>query len=366
MALIKDIYSPAFFEGFAYCLSKNIENFDSKTFVSKFCTNEFLNKEWKGRMLYCTEIIHTFLPKNFDAALTIILKTIKTIKEHGYGKNTLPFMFFPDYIEKYGLDNFEKSMLAFEEITQFISCEFAIRPFILNYPNQIFPILSKWSKHENHHVRRLASEGSRPRLPWAIAIPFLKKDPSISLEILENLKEDESEYVRKSVANHLNDISKDNPEIVLHIADQWKNDNPKTKAIIKHGCRTLLKQGNKEILKYYNLDTTDIHLSYFKLHTSEIKVGEALHFEFELQNQNKIEKMIRLEYAIYYQKANNQLSKKVFKISERLILANQSIQLQKMHSFKIITTRKFYTGIHHVSLILNGFEFETNDFKLLA
>ncbi|MGY0037975.1 DNA alkylation repair protein [Pedobacter sp. NJ-S-72] len=133
-------------------------------------------------------------------------------------------------------------------ITQFISCEFAVRPFLAKYGGQMMIRMEKWSLHESHKVRRLASEGSRSRLPWAMAVPGLKKDPSPILPILENLKNDPSEWVRKSVANNLNDISKDHPEIVIAIANRWKGLSKETDAIIKHGCRSLLKQGHAKIL----------------------------------------------------------------------------------------------------------------------
>jgi hypothetical protein len=211
----------------------------------------------------------------------------------------------------------------------------------------------------------LASEGSRPRLPWAMAIPFLKKDPASILPILENLKNDPSEYVRRSVANNLNDIAKDNPQIVLEIAIKWKDHSKETDAIIKHGCRTLLKQGHPEILSHYGLESTNIELSNFEIKTPVVKVGDYLQFHFHLNNKNTEPKTIRLEYAVHYKKAKGHLAKKVFKISEKIYQPNQLTKIERNQSFKLITTRVFHTGAHQLSIIINGTESEALEFDLI-
>ncbi len=134
-------------------------------------------------------------------------------------------MVFTEYVENFGLEHYDISMSAMEFITQFISCEYAIRPFIIRYPGKAMKQMLQWSKHESLHVRRFSSEGCRPRLPWAMALPALKKDPTLILPILENLKDDSSEFVRKSVANNLNDIAKDNPDTVLGIVKRWQGNS---------------------------------------------------------------------------------------------------------------------------------------------
>jgi 3-methyladenine DNA glycosylase AlkC len=305
------------------------------------------------------------MPEIFSEAVVLIDKIIKNLKKNNFTDGNLAFIFFADYIEIYGLDDFKTSTKAFVSITQFISCEFAVRPFILKYKEQMIAEMTKWSLHENHHVRRLASEGSRPRLPWAMAIPFLKKDPTSILPILENLKNDPSEYVRRSVANNLNDIAKDNPKIVLIIAHKWKNHSKETDAIIKHGCRSLLKQGHPAILEHYGLESTNIVLSTFEIKTPVVKIGDYLQFQFYLNNKNEIPKTVRLEYAIHYKKAKGHLAKKVFKISEKIYQPNQLIKIERNQSFKLITTRVFYTGIHQLSIIINGTESETLEFELI-
>ena len=364
MGLIKDIYSPSFYENFSEAVAEVHPAFDKRKFIDAIYKDNFDQKEWKDRMKHTTVVLHQFMPQNFPEAVVLIDKIIINLKKNKFTEGNLAFIFFADYIEMYGLDNFKTSAKAFVSITQFISCEFAVRPFILKYKEKMIEEMVKWSTHENYHVRRLASEGSRPRLPWAMAIPFLKKDPASILPILENLKNDASEYVRRSVANNLNDIAKDNPQIVLEIAGKWKGVTKETDAIIKHGCRTLLKQGHPQILNHYGLESTNIELSNFKIKTPVVKIGDYLQFQFHLNNKNNEAKTIRLEYAVHYKKSKGHLAKKVFKISEKIYQPNQVIKVDRNQSFKIITTRVFHTGIHQLSIIINGTESEALEFEL--
>jgi 3-methyladenine DNA glycosylase AlkC len=365
MGLIKDIYSVSFYEKFSQAVTEVHPSFNKQKFIEAIYEGNFAQKEWKERMKHTTIVLHQFMPENFPEAVSFIDKIVENLKKNKFTEGNLAFIFFADYIEMYGLDDFKTSAKAFVSITQFISCEFAVRPFILKYKEKMIDEMTKWSLHENHHVRRLASEGSRPRLPWAMAIPFLKKDPASILPILENLKNDPSEYVRRSVANNLNDIAKDNPQIVLEIASKWKGISKETDGIIKHGCRTLLKQGHPEILSHYGLESTNIELSLFEIKTPIVKIGDYLQFQFHLNNKNEDSKIIRLEYDIHYKKAKGHLAKKVFKISEKNYLPNQLIKVDRNQSFKLITTRVFHTGIHQLSIIINGTESEPLEFELI-
>jgi len=226
--------------------------------------------------------------------------------------------------------------------------------------------MQRWSRHENHHVRRLASEGSRPRLPWAMALPELKNDPTPILPILENLKNDPSVYVRKSVANSLNDISKDHPELVISIAKKWSGLSKETDDIIKHACRTLLKQGNHTVLKHFGLRANaNIVLSNFIIRTPVISVGQGLEFSFEVLNNDNKNLNVRLEYGVYYLRNNGRHSKKVFKISERQLNPSQKVEIKRQQSFKPITTRRFYPGQHQLSIIINGEEKQTRMYDLI-
>ena len=228
--------------------------------------------------------------------------------------------------------------------------------------------MRQWSLHESAKVRRLATEGSRPRLPWAMGIPMLKIDPSLILPILGNLKNDPSESVRRSVANNLNDISKDNPEVVLRLAKEWLGQSKETDALVKHGCRTLLKQGHAGILNHYGLDTIGLVFTDFYISTPIVNMGDAMTFSFFIQNNNAADKTLRLEYGLYYKKANGTLARKVFKISERIYKGAERVVIERKQSFRPITTRVFHSGEHQLSLIINGEEQKDSikTFELLA
>lgn len=365
MALIKDIYSPAFYDRFADTLTQTVPGFDKQQFISLIFNDAFANMEWKTRMKHTTQVLHVFLPAEYPKAVKLIEKIIAQLRKNGSGEENLAYVFFADYIETYGLNDFKTSVEALEFVTQFISCEFAVRPFILKYGQDMLDEMLRWSRHESHKVRRLASEGSRPRLPWAMAIPALKKDPSPLLPILENLKNDPSEYVRRSVANNLNDIAKDHPDVVLSVAAKWKGTSKETDAIVKHGCRTLLKQGHPEVLKLYGLESGNIELHHFEVHTPEVRIGDALEFSIRVGNKNAAHHTVRIEYGIYYKKSKGHLARKVFKISEKVLQPGEQVDILRKQSFRIITTRVFYPGEHRVSVILNGEEKAVLDFRLV-
>ncbi len=355
--LLKDIYSLAFYKNLAAELHILLPDFSTEIFITKIFDAHWEQKELKDRMRHTANVLHYFLPESFDKASEIIQQLSLTLMQKPTKGDGLAYLFLPDYIERYGINYFDVSVKTIELVTQLSSCEFAVRPFIIAYPEKMMMQMHAWSTHDNHHVRRLASEGSRPRLPWAMALPAFKKDPNAVLPILENLKNDPSEYVRKSVANNLNDITKDNIPVVLNIIKQWKNHSPATDSIIKHACRNLLKQAHPVVLAHFGLSQSEaILFSDFKLNTPKIAIGENLSFAFTVSNTDVISHTIRLEYAIYYKRQNAIFGKKVFKISERQLAPNESLKINRNQSFKIITTRKFYAGTQQLGVIINGIE----------
>lgn len=364
---LKDLYSPAFIDKFIPSAQRVIPGFDPKTFRKSVFNKEWPALELKARMRHLAVCLHPFMPANFAKASKLLIALTDDLVASnmtGYG---LEFMFIPDYIALYGLDDLPAANKAMERITTFSSCEFAVRPFILRYPDEMAHQMLKWSLHKNEKVRRFASEGIRPRLPWAMAIPSLKKDPSPVFLILENLKNDPSAFVRKSVANNLNDISKDHPDVLLDIARKWKGISTHTDAIIKHASRTLLKSAHPGVLRYYGLHKNDsIKVTSFSISAARVKWGGDLTFQFTVINSGKKTTDVRLEYSLYFLRKNGQLSKKVFKISERKLAANEKITLTRKHSFRAITTRVYYPGKHEVAVVVNGKEFEKGSFVLLS
>lgn len=373
----KNMFNEQFFDKFTKDLRLVINDLDSCSFISQVMDNEWEGREFKQRIAHITTVLKKFLPADYKEAIAKILDLLDCVKptlpdfsiidDANFGLLTLEYgLILADYIEQYGLDDYETSVKAMEKITQFTTCEFVTHPFIIKYPEKMMAQMLVWSKHEHWGVRRLASEGCRPRLPWAMALPDLKKDPAPIIPILENLKNDPARFVRLSVANNLNDIAKDNPEIVISLAKKWYGESAEVDWVVKHGCRTLLKQGNCEVMNIFGLgDVKNIRIEEFQISTPEVKVGDSLEFCFKLLNNGEEKNKVRLEYGLYYQKANGTLSKKVCKISEKEYDGNSVTQISRKHSFRVVTTRKFHLGRHQVAVIINGNEYEKHDFELI-
>jgi len=366
MEPLKNIYTQRFFEEFSKSIIEVFPRFNKKQFITTIFDANWKNLELKQRMRHITLTLKEQLPKDFSKMIKTILEITNQIEKNGTNGQSFEWMFFPEFIELYGLENYKIAVNAFEKMTQFTSCEFAVRPFIVKYPTKMMQQHLQWSNHKNKHVRRLASEGCRPILPWAMALPALKKEPKPILPVLENLKNDESEYVRRSVANNLNDIAKNQPEIVIKTAKEWFGKTTATDKLVKHACRTLLKAGNQEIMPLFGFGSVEkIEIDKFKIQGLKISIGNYLTFSFDLKNNAKKDLKLRLEYAVYYQKANGTLSKKVYKISEKNYTKNSVAKIIKKQSFKPISTRKFHFGLHQVAIVVNGVEFDKFDFWLV-
>ena len=274
----KNMYNKQFFDLFTKDLRLVIDDFDAHGFVSQIMDDEWEGRELKQRWIHITSILKKFLPADYKEAIAKILELLDHVKstrpdfsvidDTKFGLMLEYGVILNNYVEQYGLDDYETSVKAIEKITQFTSCEFVTHPFIIKYPDEMMKQMLVWSKHEHWGVRRLSSEGCRPRLPWAMALPNLKKDPTPIIPILENLKNDPARFVRLSVANNLNDIAKDNPEIVIDLAKKWKGESKEVDWIIKHGCRTLLKQGIPEVMELFGFDSirNNISVEDFQMH----------------------------------------------------------------------------------------------------
>ena len=343
--------------GFAASLKAEHDAFPVDEFMRSTMEDwESLELMARGRRI--TENMQKFLPADYKEAIGIMDRVIK---------NCDPFfkLCFPTYVELYGTDeeNWDISMAAMELYTQYSSSEFAVRPFIINHEERMMAQMIAWSKHENEHVRRLSSEGCRPALPWGVALAKFKKDPSLILPILEQLKTDPSEYVRKSVANNINDISKTRPDIVVQMVKDWHGKDDRTDWILKHGCRTLLKKGNSDVLAIFGFGNADaVDVSGFVLNANAIEFGGDITFSFGIET--KSDTKVRLEYGVDFMKANGKQNRKIFQISEIAMKANQQKAYTKNHSLADVSVRKHYPGVHAITLIVNGAERGTLEFEV--
>lgn len=362
--LLKNLYDKDFFNYLIDKINEVYPEFNSKKFLKDIYISDWNIYELKERYRHITKCLNLQMPKDFFHTSSILVELSNNIYSDRGEINNFMFIFIPDYYELYGLDHYEISINAFVEITKLVSCEFAARAFILKYQDKMMNQLLIWTKNPNHHVRRLASECCRPNLPWAQALPQFRKYPFPILPILENLKSDESEYVRRSVANNLNDLSKTNEDIIVSMLREWYGNNPYTDKLVKHAARTLLKAGHKEIMELFGYtDNPNIHLLKFSIDKKEVKIGEDLFFEIEIFNESLDAIPLRIEYKLYFLKASGKLFPKVFQITEKEFPAGITKIERKQH-FKPISTRKYYFGKHKISIIINGIEKAKLTFKL--
>ena len=352
-----------------YLVSADLK-FPKERFVKKVLAG-FKERELKERIVWMREQIYSFLPKDYPKALKIILKALPpaldpTKSDDDFGE----FIIAPlsDFVATYGCDekNLHISLGALAEITKRFSCEDAIRYFINVFPKQTLVYLEKWAKDSNYHVRRLASEGTRPKLPWSQKIRYNSKD---TLSLLNRLYVDSTRYVTRSVANHMNDISKSDPKLIIRTLKAWKKSKKQNEKeidfIINHSLRTLVKQGNTqalELLGFHQPPKITVH--NFKIEKTKVAVGETLLFSFDIhstQNQSLL-----VDYIIHFASPHKKDSKKVFKIKKGALKKGEALSITKKHPLRVMTTRRLYSGIHKVELQINGVSFGTKSFELLV
>ncbi|MFN8320861.1 MAG: DNA alkylation repair protein [Saprospiraceae bacterium] len=359
MAALKDMFDKQWVNRLAAAIQLHYPEFNKAAF-SKNTVNGFAPLELNDRMRHTATTLHQYLPGPYTKNIEILKKVVLDLPK-GYTN-----LVFPDYVSQHGLSDFDTSMDALHYFTRFGSSEFAIRHFLKRDFKKTLSVMKKWAGDENEHVRRLASEGSRPRLPWSFQLPAVIEKPSHTLPVLQALVFDDSPYVNKSVANHLNDFSKDHPDLVIQFVKQNFGKKTATDKLLKHACRTLLKSGHSEVLAIFGTASShDLQLNNFEVHTPTVSMGNLLSFTFTVINTGKKILDVRLEFALYFLLLNGSHYRKVFKISERKLTPSTDMVIQKSFSFRPITTRQYRPGLHRVGIIVNGVELACADFQLL-
>lgn len=268
-------------------------------------------------------------------------------------------------VGQHGLKDFEGSLALLKDMTGHFSSEFDVRYFLIEDQDRALKIMSEWVDHPDFHVRRLLSEGTRPRLPWGMQLPRLIEDPSPMLPLLEALRDDPEEYVRRSVANHLNDIAKDHPDLVAKLAKKWlKGANAKREKLVRHACRSLIKQGHKPTLDAFGLGAPQIAEPKITIGTKTVRYGDTLQFSANLASTSKKPQTLVIDYLVHFKKANGDRVGKVFKWKKLSIAPGERLTIEKTHPIKPITTRKYYAGKQGLSLRINGADFGFKEFTL--
>jgi len=332
-------------------------DFDSEGFIDHVQRGyDQLELMDRGRKIAAA--LKVFLPDDFKQAVAILLASLDSPVTQEEKNSLASFIFLPHtiYVTDNGLDYFDISMQAHYELTQRFTSEFAIRPFIQRYPEKCLVLLAQWATDKNLHVRRLVSEGTRPRLPWASRLPEFIEDPSPVIELLELLKDDTELYVRRSVANNLNDIGKDHPELLADIAKKWLKDASKDRVwLVKHALRSAVKRGEQGALQALGYGhVADIKFQHIAITPEKARMGASVQINFELVNQASKTVALMVDFAIYFIKANGKANPKVFKLKAAELAPKQSQVFSKKVSLKPMTTRTLYAGSHQVEVIING------------
>ena len=341
--------------------------------ITKFVAdvvNKFPELELKARISWIAVCLKKYLPVDYQQAVGILVKALPAPNNPDLSDNDFGEFIYAPYAEYVAKNGCTKKYLLFSlntlyEITQRFSAEDAIRFFINAFPLETLKVLLVWTTDSHYHVRRLCSEGTRPKLPWSQKINITITAP---LPILDNLFSDKTRYVTRSVANHINDISKIDPAIALGTIEKWQQSGKQKPGemdyIIRHSLRTLVKQGNPGAMKLLGLHHDPrVSLSKFRV-PKQVRMNTALEFSLTLQAHKDTDVLI--DYIIYFQSKSGKLnSKKVFKLTRLALNRNKSVMLSKRHMLReAMTTRTLYPGKHEIEIQINGRPFAKKSFLL--
>lgn len=314
--------------------------------------------ELKQRVRHVIAALARHLPKEIPRALEILCKAGAAWDAGDPSDKLRGFAAWPiiDFVGEHGLEHFDASLEALRRLTSLFSAEFAIRPFLVRDPARTLKTLRRWTKDPSEHVRRLVSEGTRPRLPWGIRLRAFQVDPHATLPLLELLRDDPSLYVRRSVANHLNDIAKDHPDLVAELATRWSEGaSPERAWILRHATRTLVKRGHHAALALHGADhAADIEVGKLRLEHERIRLGERLVFRVSLRSRSAARERLVVDYALHLSKADGQRRPKVFKGAKLELDPGEARIFEKAHSFAAVTVRRYYPGRQELELYVNG------------
>lgn len=320
----------------------------------------------RGR--HIARALRTHLPQEVPAALEILLASVEPPRSETEGSSLAPFLYLPHtmYVADYALDHFDAAMRAQHLLTQRFTAEFSIRPFIEKYPERTLALLRTWTRDPSPHVRRLVSEGTRPRLPWAPRLRALQKNPHPALELLELLKDDPELYVRRSVANHLNDIGKDHSQLLNTTARRWLKDaGPERAWIVRHALRSAIKRGDAGALAVSGYGArAEVAVRRKAITPQRARIGGAVTIVFDLMNKLPRRQRILADLRVHYMKANGKTAPKVFKLKTVELAASASLHFEKKLSLADLTTRKHYPGTHSVEVLLNGSAVKIGEFQV--
>lgn len=348
-AALKDsLFPPSRYREVARLTRDVYPKFDERAFL-RHALKDLDALSLMQRLRRMTESLHAALAGDFRRDLGILHELAPRLPA---GFTTL---FLPDYVALYGRNQAAVSLEALRYFTRFGSAEFAVREFLRDDMKTTLATMIAWAHDDNEHVRRLASEGTRPRLPWSFHLPAIAADPNLAAPILEALRADASLYVRKSVANHLNDVTRAHPEWVLARVRTWPLQNPHTAWIARRALRTLIKAGDRGALGVIGAgDKAKVRVERFSVSPRRVRLGERVSFELELASTSARAQRLVVDYAVHYVKKSGASAAKVFKWKEVSLGPRETLVLSRGQRIQDFTTRKHYPGRHGVDVLING------------
>lgn len=341
----------------ANMVSATWTNFDQRKFLSLALRN-YDSLELMPRARQIAAALGETLPKDFNKAAKILIGSLGPKLSTTGSWGMAPFIYLPHvfYVSSFGLECFEGSMELQYEITQRFSAEFSLRYFIERYPEKSLKKLKLWCKDPSVHVRRLVSEGTRTRLPWAPRLKCFQDDPSPIFPLLKSLRDDPELYVRRSVANNLNDIGKDNPDLLYKTIEKWRTESWKhADWITRHALRSAVKRAEPGALKLLGIEgKPKVKIQQLRLSSEVIKIGDKLEITFDLVSTKKNKQLLEVDLAVHFVKASGLTTAKIFKLKNLTLSPSARESLRKSISFAKMTTRKLYPGVHKLELKING------------
>ncbi|MCC5807711.1 MAG: hypothetical protein JJU00_15410 [Opitutales bacterium] len=319
----------------------------------------------RGRRI--AEALRTHLPSGYGEAVRIIVASAAVPVARDDGPMS-GFLFLPHtlFVGTYGLGHFEESMAAQYELTQRFTAEFSIRPFLEKFPDATLERLRAWARDPDQHVRRLVSEGTRPRLPWAARLRRFQMNPRPVIALLELLKDDPELYVRRSVSNNLNDIGKDHPDLLVETARHWmEGASPDRRRLVRHALRSAVKRGDPAALAVLGYGSgAQVSVRNLSVTPARVRKGGSVTLAFEVVSSANHPQQVLADFRVHYVKANGTTRPKVFKLREVELAPGGSVSLQKSVSLKEMSTRRHYPGVHRIDILLNGKPHPAASFEL--
>jgi 3-methyladenine DNA glycosylase AlkC len=332
------------------------------------CLDGYDKRELMPRGRHIADMMYRHLPQKYPQAIDILLASAEQAVTRQVAPGMAGFLFMPHlfFVAQYGLAHFEPSMQAQHALTQRFTAEFSIRPFLHHHPQETLRRLSQWTQDPSEKVRRLVSEGSRPRLPWAARLAAFQTDPRPVLQLLEQLRDDASLYVRRSVANNLNDIGKDNPDMLMDTARRWLlGASTEREWIVRHALRWAVKQGNSEALDALGFGAKPrVAIESMQILPLRARIGEAVTVAFIVRNDDERAQYLLIDLQVHFVKSSGASSAMVFKLRSLQLEGHDAVQLRKTAALGDITTRKHYPGVHRVDALVNGIAMPLGQFEL--